>query len=106
MLFDTLQGRNKLSKNQDFIMTILFMVFLIVCTFIISLFSIYYKDYDDPGPSNHDCPGKAFIGILLFLVTTEFIIALTSVIFTCLFACCGASGCWENSQRGNAMYYI
>ena len=82
------------------------MVFVIVRNFIISLFSVYYRDYDDPGPSNHDCPGKAFNGILLFLVTTEFIVALTSVIFTCLFACCGASGCWENSQRGNAMYYI
>ena len=76
---------------------------------LLTLLFHYFSDYNgvyDYDYSDRYCTEKVFIGISLFLVTTEFIVALTSAIFTCLFACCGGSGCCENSQRGNEISSI
>ena len=102
-----LQGRSKSSKNLDFVMSILFGVVQMVFTLLFHYFSFFYGNCDS-GYSDwySNCTTNAYFGISLFLVTTEFIVALTAAIFTCLVACSGASGFSENSQRGNMVCSI
>ena len=49
-------------------------------------------------------PGRAFVGLLLCLAITEFIVALIASIFTCIFTCCGGNNCCDGSQQGNELY--
>ena len=49
-------------------------------------------------------PGRAFVGLLLCLAITEFIVALIASVFTCIFSCCGGYNCCDGSQQGNELY--
>ena len=49
-------------------------------------------------------PGRAFVGLLLCLAITEFLVALIASVFTCIFSCCGGNNCCDGSQQGNELY--
>ena len=98
MLLDICRGKKQVTKEPRFYNSNSVYDVLIVFNLLFHYFSVYLS-YDDSRYSNHYCAGKVFNGISLFLVFTEFIVALTSVVFTCLFACCGANGYYETPEE-------
>ena len=89
-----LQGRYKFKFSLQLIR--LFLTLIFYCCRL-------FPDCDYKHPDWH-CTQKAFIGVSLSLVITDFIVALIAAVFSCVYTSLGGNEYRENSQRGNTIY--
>ena len=90
-----LQGRYKCKFSLGLIRLFLILLFC---------YCRLFQNCDNEYHHWHCTYQKAFIGLSLSLVITEFIVALIAAVFSCVYASLGGNGYRENSQRGITIY--